>query len=295
MHVPSGREITPVLANMVSTTAQAPNAARLLWEIGLEGQRLWEPWKWGALADSPFVPRVRYGRFVLAPAVWRLDDLRDSLESPEWTAAVAAWRARWAVPRRLLVVSNDQRVELDLDEPWHVELLREELRKDPGLVAHETPGSAHAGDGDATVGSTAEFVVPLQRRDPTPRRNATVARRETRTDVHGLGGRWLYLKLYGTARGQDELLRTKIGELVDTARAWGAQRWFFLRYTDPDGHHLRLRIAADPAVLWRDIVPALGPALERWQHYGLLRTHRVDQYDPEFERYGGVELSPWVE
>ncbi|GAA1231592.1 lantibiotic dehydratase [Prauserella halophila] len=295
VHVPSGREVTPILANMVSTTAQAPNAARLLWEIGLEGQRLWEPWKWGTLADSPFVPRVRYGRFVLAPAVWRLDELRDSLDSPEWTTAVAVWRDRWTVPRRVLAVSNDQRVELDLDEPWHVELLREELRKAPGLVAHEIPGSAHVDDGDVPVGSSAEFVVPLQRREAVPRRSVTPAHREERAAVHGLGGRWLYLKLYGTASGQNELLRTRLGELVDTARARGAERWFFLRYTDPDGHHLRLRLTADTAVLWQDIVPALGPVLERWQHEGLLRTHRVDEYDPEFERYGGAELAPWVE
>ncbi|MBQ6640375.1 MAG: lantibiotic dehydratase [Saccharopolyspora sp.] len=295
VHLPTGRELTPVLANMVSAPAQAPNAARLLWEIGLEGQRLWEPWKWGRLADSPFVPRIRFGRFVLAPAVWRLDDVREAAAGRDPAEAVARWRARYDVPRHVLIVSNDQRLGLDLDDPWHVELLLEEVRKDPDLVVHEVAGEHEGWLHGELAGHIGEVVVPLRRRDPEPRRAATPAYREPRERAHGPGGEWLYLKLYGTARGQDDLLRNRFGALVDTARELGADRWFFLRYTDPDGHHLRLRLHGEPHRLWSDVVPELGRTLLDWQQEGLLRTHRIDQYDPEYERYGGIRLAPAVE
>lgn len=295
VHRPTGQEITPVLANMVSAPAQAPNAARLLWEIGLEGQRLWEPWKWGSLANSPFVPRIRFGRFVLAPAVWRLDEPRAAPQETAWADAVAQWRARHEVPRHVLVVSNDQRFALDLDHPWHIELLRAESRKDPEIVVHEVPGEYEGWMDSDTPGHTNEVVVPLQRRKRETRRRATAAYQEPRHAPHGVGGDWVYLKLYGTARSQDDLLRNRIGGLVDAAREHGVDRWFFLRYTDPDGHHLRLRLHGDAHRLWSDVVPRLGATLLDWQRQGLLRAHRIDQYDPEYERYGGVHLMPTVE
>ncbi|MFE0021738.1 lantibiotic dehydratase [Amycolatopsis sp. NPDC059021] len=281
VHLPTGREIVPSLGNMVSPTAQAPNAARLLWEIGLEGQRLWEPWNWGPLADAPYVPRIRRGRFVLAPAVWRLDSLRDADDFP---AAVADWRREWDVPEQVLVVSNDQRLLLDLTDPWHLELLRDEIRKDATLVAQEVPGAGADGIG----GHITELVVPLSRRDTTPTRRRHVAYADPARENAGLGGDWLYLKLYGPSRGQDDLLREQLPALVEQARGHGTDRWFFIRYTDPEGHHLRVRFHGEPSALWGDVARAVGGTLTEWQRHGLIRTHRVDQYDPEAERYGGV-------
>lgn len=290
VHVPTGREVVPVLGNMVSPTSQAPNAARLLWEIGLEGQRLWEPWSWGTLADVPFVPRVRHHRFVLSPAVWRLDQLRGAAADADWTEVVRGWRTEWDVPCRVLLVSFDQRLLVDLDEPWHRELLRDEIRRDTGLVAHEVPGE-HEGwaDGDL-AGHRVELVVPLVRRDPTPRRAAHVAHRDPVRDagpVPAIGGEWLYLTVHGSARGQDDFLRERLPVLVGVAQADGADRWFFLRYTDARGHHVRLRVHGDPERLWSRVAATIGGLLTGWQRTGLVGPHRVDQYDPEIERYGG--------
>jgi thiopeptide-type bacteriocin biosynthesis protein len=290
VHLPSGREVAPVLGNMVSPTAQAPNAARLLWEIGLEGQRLWEPWSWGPLADSPFVPRVRHGRFVLSPAVWRLDELRAAVDEPDWSAVVNRWRARWDVPRRVLLVTFDQRLLVDLDDPWHRDLLREEARRDVALVAQEVPGEREGWAGGDVCGHLTELVVPLVRRDPAPRRAAHVAYRDPARDAGpgpSIGGEWLYLTVHGPARGQDDFLRERLPVLVATAREHGADRWFFLRYTDTHGHHVRLRVHGDQARLWSRTAVAIGALLAGWQRDGVVGPHRVDQYDPEIERYGG--------
>lgn len=341
VHLPTGREIVPVLGNMLSAPAQAPNAVRLLWEIGLEGQRLWEPWNWGPLADAPFVPRVRYGRFVLACAVWRLDVIRARAEevrarrtspsasggtggaerSPgtrgaEWDEALHDWRAAWDVPARILAVTADQRLLLDLDQAWHRELLLDQVLRHPDLVAQEVPGeyegwldapvtapdapatdldtpvtspAGPSGQYTALAGHTAELVVPLTRRETrTPRRRPYAGQHRPGRTVHGLGGEWLYLKLHGSARTQDDLLRDHLPELITLAREKGADGWFFIRYTDDSGHHLRLRLHGDrPHELWGEAAPAVGELLHRWQREGLLRSHSLAQYDPECERYGG--------
>ncbi|MFB9521887.1 lantibiotic dehydratase [Streptomyces cremeus] len=293
VHMPTGREIVPVLGNMVSAPAQAPNPARLLWEIGLEGQRVWEPWNWGPLADAPFVPRIRHGAFVLACAVWRLDQLRTtaaaSAQHAAWDRAVGAWRADWAVPRHVLAVTTDQRLLLDLDEAWHREILRDQIQRHPDLIAQEVPGEHEGWLDSPLAGHTSELVVPLVRRETgRPLRRPYAGRHQPTRTVHGLGGEWLYLKLYGAARFQDDLLRDHVPELVDLATRTGADGWFFIRYTDEAGQHLRLRLHGDnPGRLWGTAAPALGALLDRWQQQGLLRSHHVAQYDPETERYGG--------
>ncbi|MFD7313755.1 lantibiotic dehydratase [Streptomyces sp. NPDC059883] len=292
VHLPTGREIVPVLGNMVSAPAQAPNAVRLLWEIGLEGQRLWEPWNWGPLADAPFVPRVRYGAFVLACAVWRLDEPRASAadaRGADWDRAVADWREAWDVPRRILAVTADQRLLLDLGDAWHRELLRDQVLRHPDLIAQEVPGDYEGWLESPLAGHTVELVVPLARRERgLPRLRPYAGRHQPTRTVHGLGGEWLYVKLHGSARAQDDLLCRHVPELVALAAGKGADGWFFIRYTDEAGHHLRLRLhGSRPEVLWGSVAPPLGALLERWRQQGLLRGHTVAQYDPETERYGG--------
>ncbi|MEE1786418.1 lantibiotic dehydratase [Streptomyces sp. SP17BM10] len=304
VHLPTGRELVPVLGNMVSAPAQAPNPVRLLWEIGLEGQRLWEPWNWGPLADAPFVPRIRYGRFVLACAVWRLDGLRDHAErgrragrpTAGWDEAVHEWRTAWDVPRQVLAVTTDQRLPLDLDDPWHRALLLDQVLRHPDLIAQEVPGADEGWTDGELAGHTTELVVPLVRRRTAPATRRYTGHHQPRRTVHGLGDEWLYLKLHGSARTQDDLVRDRLPDLVDLARQHGADRWFFIRYTDEAGRHLRVRLHhPDPARLWGTAAPAVGRLLTAWQQGGLLRGHTVAEYDPETERYGGPAARRLVE
>jgi thiopeptide-type bacteriocin biosynthesis protein len=287
VHVPTGREVVPVLANMVSPAVQAPNAIRLLFELGLEGQRLWEPWNWGPMANSPFLPRVRYGRTVLAPATWRLDTLRGTAD---FDRGVAEWRERWQVPERILVVSTDQRLLLHLDSPWHRLLLQDELAREPELVAQEVAGGDEA-VGDGHLREVVVSLVPRHERARPPHVAHVVARPEPSR----LAGEWLYLLVRGSCRTQDDLLRDELPRLVRLATEAGADRWFFIRYTDADGHHLRLRFHGDPTRLWSELLPAASDLLAGWQRAGLAGAHRLEQYEPELERYGGIDAQAAAE
>ncbi|MEU8887192.1 lantibiotic dehydratase [Streptomyces sp. NPDC048442] len=342
VHLPTGRELVAVAHNMLSPGTQAPNAARMLYEIGQEGHRLWEPWDWGPASAAPFLPRVRYGRVVLFPAVWKLDALRAHAETggPKWAAAIDEWRRTWRVPLQILALSQDQRLLLDLTDPLHREILRDEVRKDDKLMAQEPPAhtlprpdgtqpsdtlpgpasgdgpSPDAGpssddaqesddtqasdgehspdDGSAPAwpfGRTVELVLPAQR-DPDLPPTLPAGATQVLTAPGGgpravlPGGEWIYLKLYGAWRGQEALICEQLGPLVSTALEAGADRWFFIRYRDPDTH-LRLRLHGDAATLWPKVLPALVPGLESLRAAGLIGRYVLDTFDPEWERYGG--------
>jgi thiopeptide-type bacteriocin biosynthesis protein len=80
-----------------------------------------------------------------------------------------------------------------------------------------------------------------------------------------------------------------VAPVVEGALASGAaDRWFFLRYRDPD-FHLRLRFHGQPERLRQEVQPALEAAVQRNLGGNGIWKLQLDSYDREIERYGGEE------
>ncbi|MFI8811473.1 MULTISPECIES: lantibiotic dehydratase [unclassified Streptomyces] len=292
----TGRQVTPAVFHQLNPEWDLPNAARLLCDLTASGVRGWHSWSWGAAEALPYLPRVRYERTILAPARWRPDDtVRDQDSSHEtWTRAVTAWRDTWHVPRRVRVGSADRHIELDLDRPSHLDLLRRELGHSPETLVQELPTSADIGDGWLAGPDGAhrgEVVFPLVARQPaTSATGSPAADRplQTRHDrrEHLPGGEWLYASLYCHPDRQDEVLTTHLPPLLDTLQ--NIDRWFFVRYADSHDH-LRLRWHTPAHLPATELLPHVHTFATALRDAGLTRRLVLDTYDPETERYGGPQ------
>jgi thiopeptide-type bacteriocin biosynthesis protein len=108
------------------------------------------------------------------------------------------------------------------------------------------------------------------------------------------GSEWLYAKLYTGITAGDRVLREVVEPLVEQATASGAcDRWFFLRYADPD-FHIRVRFHGAPGAVW-DLLPALHARCAPLVASGLVHRVQLDTYDREIERYGGDDGIDLVE
>ena len=67
-----------------------------------------------------------------------------------------------------------------------------------------------------------------------------------------------------------------------------ADRWFFIRYADPE-NHVRVRFHGDPSRLTEALIPALRDATEPLLRDRALSRVQLDTYERETERYGGDE------
>ncbi|WP_260634838.1 lantibiotic dehydratase [Streptomyces angustmyceticus] len=304
-----GRGVRPVSYSMLNpVSGHIPHTARFLLEVGQEGQEWCLPWNWGSWSSAPAQPRVRYGRTVLSPACWLPDRaLTGAAAEPDraWTGEAARWRRRWQVTRHVLLARADNHLAVDLDDPLHLRVFRDEVRRGPGLAVleqfggdrgrrwFEAPDGAHA----------TEFVFPLfarrpsgavaaQRaaaaRHPVPATHAPLPGPEAR--AHVPGGAWLYAKLYAPDALQRQLLARHVPRLSrpELLTAAGVDAWFFLRYADPDPH-LRLRFHGKPGQLWSVLLPELHRWAEELRSAGLADRLVLDTYDPETERYGGPD------
>ncbi|MFI1252267.1 lantibiotic dehydratase [Streptomyces netropsis] len=283
-----GREVVPTLPTMVLTPGNAPDVARFLEEIQRGGEAAWPGWDWGTAAALPYLPRVRYGRTVLAPARWRPADpaLGAPTTPPDtWRRRFAAWRARAGVPAEVASVYADHRIALDLEDPEHLELLRHEWQRRPGAFLQELPAEGAYGHG-WSAGRPTEVAFPLVRTTPGTARPPAIGPGRPHP-VYGPGSQWLYAKLYCAAEHQDTLLARRLPGLLSRLPE-GVDRWHFLRYTDP-APHLRLRFHGTPEVLGGQLLPLLERWADELRRQGWCARTVLDAYEPEWERYGGPE------
>ncbi|MGV9596699.1 lantibiotic dehydratase C-terminal domain-containing protein [Streptosporangium sandarakinum] len=129
---------------------------------------------------------------------------------------------------------------------------------------------------------------------------------------------WWFVRLYtGGFAASDVLVSEVLPPLVAEARAHGAFRWFFIRYTDPSGPHLRVRVFGPRETVDRmhrslarvqrhaDAVVAGTGADPGWLAPFPMRRMLGDSgtglasalYEPEYGKYGGapgVELAERV-
>jgi thiopeptide-type bacteriocin biosynthesis protein len=237
---------------------------------------------------------VRSGRVVLSRARWLLE--RDDIgkltrgDAGECFQAFQDLRRERGLPTRTMVADGDHELLVDAGNVLSVEAMLALAKQRGQLYLIELfPGPeqlcAHGPEGRFTH----ELVVPFRRRSPAaPQRTPVPARTGIRRTFPP-GSEWLYVKLYTGTSTADQVLRELVAPLTRQALATSAaDRWFFIRYSDPHWH-LRLRFHGDPKALYQEVLAPLQATAARFVDAGHLWRVQVDTYEREIERYGGAE------
>ncbi|MFI5689996.1 lantibiotic dehydratase [Streptomyces sp. NPDC051636] len=273
MHALNLREHTPPLVRFLTELSRAQCAQVTLFD-------------WGAANAMPFLPRVRYGRTVLAPARWRLEAAElPGRNSPhyDWDAALDQWRSRRRTPQRVYLAEGDRRLLLDLDQAGPRTLLRQHLARVRSAVLVEGPDPAAYG---WCGGRAHEVIVPLKAMRP-PGWPAlpppTPARTFSRAQIQTPGAASLLLAtLYGDLRRQDVLLGQHLPRLLDRL---GGSPWWFIRFRDPE-HHLRVRIALPEPAAFAETAQVVSAWADKLRAAGLLADLRFPTSYREMGRWG---------
>jgi hypothetical protein len=286
------RRVLPIESHMGNTPYLAPNICRLLSLVGADGKLALRGFHWGRLANLTALPRVSVGRVVLAPAQWYFGVEVFGKDRTTVQRGIDDLRSAWRLPRYVSLCEGDNRLSLDLESNITADLLLDRLRHNElGVRLQEmlpTPSQTWLGSEGSTY--VAEFVATLLPRRVPPLKT------ERRDDIVTLsprkryapGSQWVYAKLYVGAQATEDLLLHAVAPLLRSFSDAGiVDRWFFLRYADPDEHlRVRIRARAGYEARVRDACLAQFEALLAGD-----RVQRVafDSYDPEYERYGGSE------
>lgn len=248
-------------------------------------------WRWGPLEALAFLPRVTVGEhIVLSRARWRLkgDDLaalRNATDPGARLVAMRALAARHRLPRWVALAQSDHELVVDAEAVTGAELVAFEARRAPELTLVEvldlegaatSPAGRHA----------AEVIVPMVRAaDPKPTPMPAVPPVSIRRSFPP-GSEWLSFKLYCGAATADAVLREVVAPVISSMHGGVIDRWFFLRYADPDWH-LRVRLHGAPEQLSVGAIGAVHAAAASFLADGRIGAVVIDTYRREVERYGG--------
>jgi hypothetical protein len=301
-----GRRVIPRLTTAHAFGIGGHVLYRFLCTLQMQGRVVSLGWDWGALQRLPFLPRVVTGRLVLTRARWQLDGPEPKALGAGGFEGVQAWRERRRLPRFVELVEGDNLLPVDLDNLLSVEMFLDLVQKrDEVLLIEMFPPPELLCVTSPEGRFVHELLVPFIRKAESARGKEEVRGSGVLQPSSSLlfprerrfspGSEWLYAKLYTEPIAVDQLLREVVRPLVsDLQAAEAVDRWFFVRYGDPDWH-LRLRFQGSPNRLHNDVLPALCQAVASWLNDGRIRRFQLDTYEREVERYGGLEGVVWSE
>jgi len=271
-----------------------------------------------------YFPRIVYNNVVIRPETWVISkdtlemkqDVKESSDKKSTIEKFEQFRQTWKLPRYTFLNEGDNRLLLDLDNPDHRNEVYNVLKKDSVTPITLTERTCDFGehlaknaDGEKYI---SEIVVPFVLADDLKMGNANADGDKdkilmTRSNVSAnrmdvdrsqlmlLPGndKWLFYKMYGYSKRQDELIAEAHYALEKLASDGLAQKYFYIRYSDPEPH-LRLRVQPSSS----GVLP-LFAALTGWIDGlftdGVISKVVHDSYIRESERYGGQQLIHYAE
>ena len=264
-----------------------------------------------------YCPRITYGTIIIKPETWMLSKDMLSIQNEKDNKLIEKnfelFRQKWELPRFVFLNEADNRLLLDLDNPNHKNEIYNILKKNAPIHAFLTEIGCDFKDYAAANQSgnkhVTEIIVPFtlevlkkkekgkkskdSKKDTILKTLSNISQNQMKIERDKLmllpgNSQWLYYKLYGCGKRQNELIPILYELLEKLVQEGAAQKYFYIRYADPEPH-LRIRIQPSEGKL-----PALYVAasnmLNGLYSDGLISKAVNDSYIRETERYGGPSL-----
>jgi thiopeptide-type bacteriocin biosynthesis protein len=299
-----GKEVLPRLSSAHNFAGRQMTMYRFLANLQQQGVAGHGYFSWGAFASARALPRVTSGRLILAPARFTLSAAEISAlrrgSSFERMGYLARLRAELRLPRYVGLEDGDNVLPIDLGNSITVDAFVGALagRESATLIELFLEEPTLLGTGERGKYSS-EFIVPFTRALPSAGATSAATSpslpRSTPIEQRTFapGSEWLYVKIYCARGSMDGIVRGLVRDLVRSHAAL-FDRWFFIRYEDPDPH-LRLRFHGEPKRLISELLPLVHQCAAQGLDTGRIAKLEVSTYVRELERYGGDITMPYVE
>ncbi len=102
-----------------------------------------------------------------------------------------------------------------------------------------------------------------------------------------LGEDWVFLKIYAGVNTADRLISAQVFTLSMSLESEGIiKKWFFIRYSDANGFHLRVRFCLAETKYLAELIERIRIVLKPLIDDNTIRSIAYDTYSREIERYG---------
>lgn len=263
------------------------NLYRFLREVSLGNTKIIQPIKDDGIEGFNYCPRIRYKNVILKPATWKLNkDMFSSSEKENWIEQFHKIQQFYNIPNDVNMAFGDNRLTINLSNDAHISILKKEIEKQGRVCLLEEFISKSNND------RVIEIVTPIYRKAKSNEKSLMIPkniykRLETKRE-------WLSIHLYIDESYQNEFLIQYIlpclRELFDNNHL---ESFFFIKYREND-HFIKLRLLSksnDSIHLYHEIMQLK----QKWLKESELSTYAIVEYQPEINRYGGIETIEIIE
>lgn len=267
----------------------------------LQGQSLAFPtvWDWGSLNTLKYLPRVVYKNIIIKKERWRIDET-DVRDLPKTTAQYKDYfehfRARMNIPERVAYKEGDNELLLDFNEEIGILLFLHYLKRFKTIQIEEflfDNGNCIVNDKSGSPFAS-ELIIPVHHQKALAKTHPDLAaiNNGRASDPpakrkFSIYSEWLYFKIYCGPKMAEKLLSGVLLRFIESEASKELfEYFFFIRYRDDGGHHLRVRFfnkdLNDQLTLVKELMQVLQPYVDD----GSIENIVLDSYSREIERYG---------
>ncbi|WAC01060.1 lantibiotic dehydratase [Lacinutrix neustonica] len=240
------KEIIPRLGNAHNYSANALPIYNFLCDLQ-DQEQAGLTFSWGSLRNEfEYLPRVSYKDVILSRETWNLSSktIKALLDTKEENVieAVRAFQKERNIPHVVAFTQGDNEVVVNFENDLSCTVFYFMLKGENFIQLKEFFFTE-----DTVTGAYCnEFILPSYKNAPQDSKQEQPLEAQKGTlqkASYSTGDEWLYYKFYCGERVGEKLLNQAIKPIVDELEANNLiDKWFFIRYADKDGHHLRFRI-----------------------------------------------------
>lgn len=263
------------------------NLYRFLREVSIGNTRFIQPIKDNGIEGFNYCPRIRYKNVILKPATWKLNkDMYTSSEKENWIEQFRKIQQYYNIPNDVTMAYGDNRLTIDLSNYAHISILKKEIEKQGRLSLLEDFISKSNND------RVIEIVTPIYRKvKPNEKRISIPKNIYKRLETKR---KWFSIHLYIDENYQNDFIIQHIlpclRELLDNNHV---ESFFFIKYKENE-HFIKLRLLSkqnNSMHLYYDMLQRK----QKWLNESELSNSAIVDYQPEFNRYGGIETIEVIE
>ncbi len=247
-----------------------------------------------------FMPRIVLEGVMVHPKRWNLAAhlfALDTLQS--FTQSFEALRQKYKIDEIVYLAELDNRLMLDLNNAYSMEILYQEMKKNKILrldeleqniltdnLCRDTSGRSYVSEISCSMLRTTQRKAGIVLDD-----RLDYCLQEANRPLLLLQDGWVYVKLYRMDDRENEVLNAIFCNLDHI----GAPNFFYLRYSDEAGRHLRVRFQYEDQAAAQTHLLDLQKMLLDFRERKLIHSVLFDIYFRENNRYGGSQLIAFAE
>ena len=303
------RRVIPRLSSAHNFSYKTLPAYKFLCDLQMQGLAWPGVWDWGNLNSFNHLPRVVYKNLIIQKETWKINekDINDlPKDKKDHPAYFTAFREKHKLPQCVVYKESDNKLLIDFTQNRCIALLLNYLKRNKNIELEEflfTEENCLVRDSKGRP-YTNEVIIPLTyRKDKSAKNqgeNNSPVKEESQfppvllsSQLEALPQRrfsitseWLYFKVYVGAKTAEKVLAKVVLPFVDdgiTSQLFS--RFFFIKYRDENGSHLRIRFynrdTTKQLEVQRKFMEKLQPLIDD----GTLKNVTLDSYNRELERY----------